>query len=302
MATKRVIVALLNADQEFQQLQASDARSAAGRLGLTAEILFAEGHAVVQIQQLFAHIHAEPRARPDAIIVESVTGEGLQRVAKNAVAAGIAWILLNTRCAYTDEMREAHPGAAISVVTGDQREIGRLQARQSLGLVPGLSRALVVQGPADTTVAIERLAGLDAEVGPRGISYKLVSGTWTEASGERAVANWLRLKTADTFRPGAVLCQNDSMAVGARRAILAARPDWADVPLFGCDGLPEGGQRLVRDGHLAGTIVIPSNTGPAFEILADFYRTGRIPPREVLLQPTPYPPESELARRPLAGR
>jgi ABC-type sugar transport system substrate-binding protein len=151
-------------------------------------------------------------------------------------------------------------------------------------------------------VAIERLAGLDAELSPRQITYKLLNGTWTEGSGEKAVASWLRLKTTDTFRPGAVLCQNDSMAVGARRAILAARPDWADVPFFGCDGLPEGGQRLVRDGQIAGTVIIRSNTGPALELLSAFYRQAATPPRELLLAPTAYPPESELARKPRSER
>jgi hypothetical protein len=81
----RVVVGLLNADQEFQQLQAKDARDAAARLKLDLVVSFAEGHAVVQIQQLFKHIHAQPAERPAAIVVEPTTGEGLERVARNAV-------------------------------------------------------------------------------------------------------------------------------------------------------------------------------------------------------------------------
>ncbi len=301
MPARRVLVALLNAEQEFQQLQAADARAAASRLGLSAQIVFAEGHAVVQIQQLFAHVHAEPSSRPDAIIVESVTGEGLQRVARNATNLGIGWILLNTRAPYIAELRRLNPSLPICVVSGDQMEIGRIQARQCLAFLPGLSRVLVIQGPADTTVASERLAGLDAELGQHGVTHKVLNGTWTEQSAEKAVTSWLRLKTADTFRPAAVLCQNDSMAVGARRGIFAARPDWTDIPFFGCDGLPDGGQRLVRQGHLAATVVIPSNTGPALEQLSTFFSTGRLPGPEILLPSTAHPPREELARRP-AGR
>jgi hypothetical protein len=66
----KIVVALLNEDQEFQQVQAQDARDAARRLGLEVEVHFAQGHAVVQIQQLFKHIHAPAEARPLAIVVE----------------------------------------------------------------------------------------------------------------------------------------------------------------------------------------------------------------------------------------
>ena len=93
----KVVVALLNADQEFQQLQARDARESAARLKLDVEVAFAEGHAVVQIQQLFKHIHAPEAERPAAIVVEPATGEGLERVARNAMKAGIGWILVNAR-------------------------------------------------------------------------------------------------------------------------------------------------------------------------------------------------------------
>ena len=62
----KIVVALLNAAQEFQQLQARDARDTGSRLGFEVEVVFAEGHAVVQIQQLFEHIHApeEKNDRP----------------------------------------------------------------------------------------------------------------------------------------------------------------------------------------------------------------------------------------------
>jgi hypothetical protein len=85
----KVLVALLNAEQEFQQLQARDARETGARLGLDVDVAFAEGHAVVQIQQLFERIHAPDEARPTAIVVETATADGLERVARNAAKAGI---------------------------------------------------------------------------------------------------------------------------------------------------------------------------------------------------------------------
>ena len=295
----KVVVALLNAEQEFQQLQAKDARATAARLGLEVEVAFADGHAVVQIQQLFKHIHAPEGERPAALVVEATTGEGLERVARNAVKAGVGWILVNTRVAYVDELRAAHPGLPIAMLGTDQKEVGRIQGRQCRSLLSGGGNVICVQGPADSTVTVDRLAGLKEALGA-GFEVRGLNGDWTEASGEKAVISWLRLKTAGAFTPDIVACQNDSMAVGARKALREHHPDWGSLPFLGCDGLPDGGQRMVAEGALAGTVVTPSNTGPALEIVSRWLRTRQLPSREVLLPPRSHPPEDRI--RPRGGR
>jgi len=292
----KVVVALLNAEQEFQKLQAKDARESGAKLKLDVEVAFAEGHAVVQIQQLFKHIHAPEAERPAAIVVEVATGEGLERVARNAAKAGIGWIVVNAHVSYVDELRQAHPSLPIAMLGSDQREVGRIQGRQCRALVPGGGHVLCVQGPADSTATAGRLEGLKETVGA-GLEVRGLNGDWTEAGGEKAVVSWLRLKTAEAFRPDVVACQNDSMALGARKALREHRRDWENVPFLGCDGLPEGGQKMVADGVLAATIVTPSNTGPALEIVARWLQTKHMPPREVLLAPRSHPPEDRL--RPL---
>src|SRR5262245_10253392 len=103
MAT-RVRVSLLGEDQEFQRMQAAEARDVAANHGFEIEVLFAENNPIVQIQQLFKAVHAEADRRPHAIVAETVTGEGLERVARNATKAGIGWILLNRRVAYLEEL------------------------------------------------------------------------------------------------------------------------------------------------------------------------------------------------------
>ena len=295
----KVVVALLNAEQEFQQLQAKDARESAARLKLDVEVAFAEGHAVVQIQQLFKHIHAPEAERPVAIVVEAATGEGLERVARNAVTAGIGWILVNARVAYVDQFRREHPELPIAMLGTDQREVGRIQGRQCRALLPSGGNVLCVQGPADSTATSDRFEGLKEALGA-GFEVRGLNGAWTAASGEKAILAWLRLKTAEAFRPNLVAGQNDSMAVGARKALREKHRDWGSVPFLGCDGLPEGGQKMVADGLLAATVVTPSNTGPALEIVARWLRGKQMPPREVLLAPRSHPPVDQI--RPHGGR
>jgi ABC-type sugar transport system substrate-binding protein len=60
----------------------------------------------------------------------------------------------------------------------------------------------------------------------------------------------------------------------------------------GCDGLPDGGQRLVDVKELAATVITRSNTGAALDLLARHLKTGRPMPPEVLLPATSYPDEA----------
>jgi ribose transport system substrate-binding protein len=290
----RVVVALLSEEQEFQVMQAADAREAAARLGLEVQVLYAEGHAVVQIQQLFRYIHAPQEDRPAAIVVEATTAEGLERVARNALQAGIGWVLINTSAAYVDHLRREHADLPVAMVSADQREVGRIQGRQCRALLPKGGRVLCVQGPADSTVTRGRLEGMQEALG-RAYDVHTLNGDWTEAGGEKAVASWLRLKTTETLPPDVVASQNDLMAAGARRALQEHRREWAGVPFLGCDGLREGGQRLVDEGQLAATVIVSSNTGPALELVATWLRTRHAPQRELLLAPRSYPSETQLA-------
>lgn len=296
MAKTRVLVSLLTDGQEFQRLQAADATEAAAQHGFEVEIAFAENNGVIQIQQLFKAIHARPEDRPRAIIVETVTGEGLERVARNAVKAGVGWILLNRRVPYLAELAQHSPGVPVSSVSTDQLEVGRIQGRQFRTLLPKGGNVLCIQGPPDTSAAQERLAGMRTAIEGTHIAVAIASGLWTEESGEQAVTSFLRLKTWQSAPPDVVGCQNDSMAVGALRVLRSAKePGFARIPVTGCDGLPDGGRHLVDTKQLAATVVTRSNTGPAIELLVRHLKTGRPMPAEVLLPATSYPDEAQLA-------
>jgi len=293
----KVVVALLSEEQEFQVMQAAAARETAARVGLEIEVLFAQNNAVLQIQQLFRFVHAPEGERPAAIITETVTGEGLERVARNAARSGVGWVLLNRNVAYLGELRRERPDLPLSLVSVDQLEVGRIQARQIRALLPNGGSALYVQGPPDTSAAQDRLRGLEEGIEGARIEVKVLNGDWTEASGERAVSGWLRLRSSEGFRASLVAGQNDAMAMGARKAILAQRKSWkGELLTTGCDGLPEGGQRLVKAGELTATVVTPTTAGPAVELVARALQ-GQAAAPQIILPPKSYPAEEELARR-----
>jgi ABC-type sugar transport system substrate-binding protein len=285
----RLVVSLTSADQEYQALQAEDAREAGRRLGVEVEVLFAEDNPVRQIQQLFQYVHAAEDDRPAALLVHTRIPDGLERVARSACRAGLGWLLLNRTAPCLEGLRAEHPGLAVGAVTTDHAAVGRIHARQLARLRPDGGHVLYVQGPADAQAAQLRLGGLEEALRGRPYELKVVNGEWTEASAERAVAAWLRLRTSDLFPLSIVVCQNDLMARGARKALERHRPEWARLPFLGCDGLPASGRRDVDEGRLAGTVVIPSCAGPAVELAVRWNRGGGVPPIHTVLPPCPYP-------------
>jgi len=294
---RKLVASFFTVGQEYQALQSTDLRSTAEGCGFTVEVLDAGDNAVLQIQQLFRFIHAPEDERPLALVVQTRVPDGLERVARNAAAAGIGWVLLNRTAPYLQALRQEHPRLALSAVTTDHLEIGRIQGRQFRALLPRGGSVLYVQGPPETAAAQARLQAMQEGIGGAGLEVKVVPAEWTEASGEKAVAGWLRLKTSELFKPALVGCQNDALALGARKALQAYRPEWARVPFTGCDGLPEGGQRLVSVKQLAATIVVASCGGPAIGLLERAVRTGQPPPPVLVIPPRSFPPVEELVPR-----
>jgi ABC-type sugar transport system substrate-binding protein len=293
----KLVVALLDENQEFQRLQAEDARSRAAESGVTVEILFAENSAIYQIQQLYKVIQVPPEQRPHAILVETVAGGGLERVARAAVRAGIGWVLMNRKVPYIASLRQENANLPVMAVSTDQLEIGRIQGRQIAALLPpGRKDVVYIQGPSDTSAAQDRLSGAREVLEGGGIDLKVLDGQWTEASGEQALERWLRLKRFEKeVHIDVVAAQNDAMAVGARRALAAASPDLARVPFTGVDGLEDA--QLVRKGELTATVMVPSNTGPAVVMVAEALRQQSSVPEEVLLPPLSFPEIDRLKPR-----
>jgi len=122
---------------------------------------------------------------------------------------------------------------------------------------------------------------------------------WTEESAYKTVSSWLRLRTSQETKVDLVAAQDDSMAVGARKAFTEIadgdRERWLKLPFTGCDGMPKTGQAWVKTGLLAATIFIRPNTDLAMEMLMAAMNNGTQLPDVKLTEPESVPSLIDLA-------
>jgi ABC-type sugar transport system substrate-binding protein len=267
---------------------------------LDLELLYAENDAILQSQQLLNIIQSRSAPRPDGIIFEPVGGTALPQVAKAAASAGIGWAVLNREVEYLAELRRTFKVPVFSL-TSDHEEIGRIQGKQIAALLPEGGSVLLVQGPAESLAAKQRTSGMN-ETKPAHAQVKMMRANWTEASAYKIVSSWLRLSTSQQTRIDVVAAHDDSMALGARKAFQetaagAVRDHYRATPFLGIDGMPETGQECVRQGLLAATVVVPTNTGQAIEMMARTLQTGTMLPERTFTHATSYPPVEKLANK-----
>jgi ABC-type sugar transport system substrate-binding protein len=297
MSNLRILVCLTTSENDYQTEQAHSAEQAARKLGVHVQILYADNDAINQSTQILKAIQSAPEFRPNAIVFEPVGGTALPQVARAAVNAGIGWAVLNRDASYIPELRQTLQ-SAVFAVSSDHVEIGRIQGRQCAALLPAGGTVLYIQGPSENSAAKERTLGMQ-EVKPANINLILLKGQWTEESAQRAVRSWLKLSTSKKTIIDLVAAQDDSMAIGARKAFqeLPSELDkerWLKIPYIGCDGLPKTGQAWVRSGVLTATIFIPPNTGQAIEMLVDAMQNSKTQPERASTTAVSFPPLASL--------
>ena len=297
MKTLRFLVSLTNNDNDYQIEQAKSAEEAARRLGVDAQVIYASNDSVTQSTQLLNAVQAAPQLRPNAIIFEPVGATALPQVARASATAGVAWVVLNREAGYVSDLRRQFK-VPIFCVSNDHTEIGRIQGRQVAALLPRGGSVLYIQGPSENSAAKERTAGM-MSTKPANVQVATLKGQWTEESATRAVRSWLQLSTSRKAVVDLIAAQDDSMAIGARKAFqeLASpseRERWLKLPFIGCDGLPKTGQVWVRNGTLAATVFAPPNTGQAMEMLVQALLNSKEQPELALTAPSSVPPLAAL--------
>ena len=296
----RILVSLTTDDNDYQIEQAQSAEQMARKLGVEIQIVYADNDAITQSTQILKAIQSDENQRPNAIVFEPVGGTALPQVARAAASAGVGWAVLNRDANYILELRKSS-SAPFFGVTSDHLEIGRIQGRQFAALLPQGGSILYVQGPAENSAAKERTTGMQ-ETKPSNIHVTLLRAQWTEESAQRAVRSWLKLSTSQRAAIDLIGAQDDSMAIGARKAFEeltneSERERWLKLPFTGCDGLPKTGEAWVRTGVLAATVFVPPNTGMAIEMLFDAIQKGKKPAERALTVPVSIPTLDQLKVR-----
>jgi ABC-type sugar transport system substrate-binding protein len=291
------LVSLTNSDNDYQQEQASAAEKTARRLGVDVKVIHANNDAVAQSQQLLHYVQDSSVVRPDAIMFEPAGGTAFPQVARAAAAAGIGWVVLNHEVDYLLELRRQFK-VPIFAISSDHVEVGKIQGKQFASLLPNGGTLLYIEGPANSSAAKERTMGMH-QTKPANIQVKSMRANWTEQSAYKSVSSWLRLRTSQESHIDLVGAQDDSMAMGARKAFSeiaeSDRARWMKVPFTGCDGMPKTGQAWVRSGTLAATIFIRQNTDLAMEMLVEALKTGTMPPERKTTEPESVPSLQDLA-------
>jgi ribose transport system substrate-binding protein len=294
------LVSLPTRDNDFQVEQAHSAEQAAVKLGIDLNVTYSDNDTVNQSTQILKAIQSPIESRPQGIVFEPVHSSALPQVARAASNAGVGWAVLNRTPTYLSEMRGTTKAPAFAL-SSSHVEIGRIQGRQFGALLPAGGSVLYIEGPSYSVSAKERTAGM-LETKHANILVTTLKGQWTEESAEGAVLSWLKLVTSQKAPFDLVGAQDDSMAIGARKAFekianKAERDRWLSLPFTGCDGVPKTGQAWVRNGLLTATIYIPPLAGPAVEILARAINTGTQPPEHSLTASVSIPPLNKLVPR-----
>jgi ribose transport system substrate-binding protein len=299
MTKLRFLLSVTNDDNDFQIEQVKTARQAASKAGVEIEILCARDDGILQSQQLLDRIQSAADLRPNAILFEPAGSTALPQVARAAATAGIGWAVLSRNTEYLNELRSIFHVPAF-VVTPDHEKIGQIQGRQLAALLPGGGLVLYIQGPSQSLAAKQRYAGT-LETKPENIQLRVLKAHWTESSANKAVTSWLCLSTSRAAELRAVCAQDDSMALGARKAFEQStsklHESWLKMPFLGIDGLPNTGQAWVRSGLLTATVYSPPTAGIAVELMARFMGSGTMPPVCTVTEPKSIPDIEELARR-----
>ena len=293
-------VALLLADEEnaYQQLLAKKALELSGRHGV--EVLpprFAGNREVKQISQFYDCVASA--TRPDGIVSILVSAESMRGSVEAVAKAGIDCVLVNRIPAFLPQMSEEYSEVLLASVAPDQVEIGRFQGRQCRKILPDGGNVILVLGVDGSPSTLERREGFLEVVGDK-ITVKELHGRWLMDRAEAVVNNFLGIgggrKIVDLF-----VCQNDPMAAGVRAALdnqakLLGLAEIAKIPIIGCDGLPDEGQKMVRAKKIDATVVMPPSSPRALEILSEYWSQG-VRTLNATLPPTSYPPVDELKPR-----
>lgn len=235
----KIALCMSHQTNEFTTAVSNGAKAKAQELGVTLEVFDGKQDPQTQINQIETAINQ----KYDGILVEPISADGIVPAVKEANDAGIPVITVVQQMKNQDTMAVAYCG-------GDEAAASELQMQKAVDALGGKGNMVILYGPMGSDVQLKRKAGYD-KVLANYPDVKIVfdeTANWVTADALKLMENWL--STGKEIN--AVVSQNDSMAMGALKAIEDAGKQ-ANIPVYGLDAVSDA-VKAIADGRLAGTV------------------------------------------------
>jgi len=182
----------------------------------------------------------------DAIVIAPADSKALVPVCKRAMKAGIIVVNIDNKF---DAAVLADQGVKIPFVGPDNRKGARLAGEYLATRLMQTDKVAIIEGAPNAFNGIQRKLGFEDAMNTAGINIvSSQSGYWEMAKANQCVSAILT-EYADV---AAVLCANDSMALGAIAAIKAAGKS-DDILVVGFDNI-SAVQELLKEGKILCTV------------------------------------------------
>lgn len=235
----KIALCMSHQTNEFTTAVGNGAKEKAAELGVTVDVFDGKQDQATQINQIETAI----TQGYDGILVEPISADGIVPAVKAANDAGVPVITVVQQMTNQDSMAASYCG-------GDEEAASKLQMQKAVDALGGKGNIVIIYGPMGSDAQLKRKAGYD-EILAANPDIQVVyeeTANWVTEEALSLMENWLSTGT----EINAVVSQNDSMAMGALKAIEDAGKQ-ADIPVYGLDAVSDA-VKAVADGRLAATV------------------------------------------------
>jgi ribose transport system substrate-binding protein len=244
-ATPRVALVMKSLANEFFISMAEGARAHQAAQPERYELIVNGIRNESDLAQQVALLEQMMASRVDVIVLAPADSRGLLPVARRALAEGIVVINIDNQL---DRAVQQEMGIRIPFVGPDNREGARRVGETLAATLPAGSQVAIIGGIPGAFNARERQAGFEEAMQAAGMQVVAVQAAdWEQA---RAASTASALLTEHP-QLAAILCANDSMALGAVAAVRQAGRT-GEVKVVGFDNI-SAARELVASGEMLAT-------------------------------------------------
>lgn len=234
----RIGITYQNMQNEFIINIQDAARAKAKALGV--ELIEADGQGKAEIQ--IAQVENFISQKVDAIILNPFDKDGCVPAVNKVVDAKIPLIVVNAQVSNLEK--------ALAYVGSDDQDAGRIEMQFLADKLKGKGNVVIIHGPNGHSAEVARTEG-NKQILAKYPNMKVLfeqTANWDRAQAMSLMENWLQSgKKID-----AVCAQNDEMALGAYKAVEAAKKQ-KEIMVIGIDAIPDA-LKAVEQGKLAATV------------------------------------------------